>query len=148
MAKSDTGHNMQGRKIANLGKVVVHTKKHKIHRGFSKEDFISDHVRVLDENGNESSFPLKDLKAIFFVKEFTSDPAYDEVLLLGKQQPRPWLWAHVRFKDGEIIEGKVRNGKELIDNSPGFFIWISDQFANSESVFVLKDYVETFSIMG
>ena len=148
MGKAGNERKTQGRKIDSLGKVIIHTRKHKILRGFSKEEFINEEVRILDENGKESLYPLKDLKAIFFVKEFTSDPAYDEVLFLGKEKPLPWLWVHVQFEDGEIIEGRIKNGKGLIDNSPGFFIWTSDEFANSESVYVVKDSIVEFSIVG
>lgn len=145
-AKKNSGNS--NRNIDNLGKVVVHTREHKIHRGFSKKEFIGDDVRVLDESGNESTFPLKNLKAIFFVKEFNGDPAYDEVLFLRKEKPRPWLWVHIEFEDGEKIEGKIKNSEEIINGSKGFFIWISDEYANSESVFVVKGSIRKFKIMG
>jgi len=136
------------RRIDTLGKVVLHTRKHQIYRGFSKKEFIGDSVRILDENGKESSYPLTDLKAVFFVREFNGDPAYDEVLFLRKEQPRPWLWVHVEFEDGEVIEGRIKNDEEIINGSKGFFVWISDEFANSESVFVVKESIRRFKIMG
>ena len=136
------------RSIKSMGKVVIHTRKHEIHRGFSKKEFIGDKVRILDENGKESTFPLKDLKAVFFVKEFDGDPAYDEVVFLRKEKPRPWLWVHIEFEDGEIIEGKIKNNEEIIMASDGFFIWFSDEFANSESVYVVKNAIKKFKIMG
>ncbi len=144
--KKNTGSS--DRNIDNLGKVVIHTRDHKIHRGFSKKEFIGKNVKILDESGNESTFPLKDLKAIFFVKEFNGDPAYDEVLFLKKEKPRPWLWVHVEFEDGEMIEGKIRNSEEIINSSDGFFVWISDEYANSESVYIVKNSIHKFKIMG
>jgi Family of unknown function (DUF6982) len=136
------------RSIKSMGKVVIHTRKHDIHRGFSKKEFIGDKVRILDENGKESTYPLQDLKAVFFVKEFDGDPAYDEVLFLRKEKPRPWLWVHIEFEDGEIIEGRIKNNEEIIMDSNGFFIWFSDEFANSESVYVVKTSIKEFKIMG
>ena len=148
MAKPKKDKGPSNRNIDTLGKVVIHTREHKIHRGFSKKEFIGDSVRILDENGKESTFPLKDLKAVFFVKEFTGDPAYDEVLFLRKEEPRSWLWVHIEFEDGEKIEGKMKNNEEIINNSDGFFIWFSDEFSNSESVYVVKNFIRKFIIMG
>ena len=148
MANPKKNTDSFNRNIDNLGKVVIHTRDHKIHRGFSKKEFIGKNVRILDENGNESTFPLKDLKAVFFVKEFNGDPAYDEVLFLKKEKPRPWLWVHVEFEDGEMIEGKIRNSEEIINGSDGFFVWISDEYANSESVYIVKNSIRKFNIMG
>ncbi|MFH1966155.1 MAG: hypothetical protein ABIJ42_11560 [Acidobacteriota bacterium] len=148
MAKPKMIKGPSNRNIDTLGKVVIHTREHKTHRGFSKRKFIGDGVRILDENGNESTFPLKDLKAVFFVKAFSGDPAYDEVLFLRKETPRPWLWVHIEFEDGEKIEGKIKNNEEIINGSDGFFIWFSDEFSNSESVYVVKDFIRKFRIMG
>ena len=148
MANAKKNMDIPIRNIDNLGKVVVHTREHKIHRGFSKKEFIGDNVRILDESGNESTFPIKDLKAIFFVKEFNGDPAYDEVLFLKKETARPWLWVHVEFEDGEILEGRIRNSEEIINGSNGFFIWVSDEYANSQSVYVVKKSIRKFKIMG
>jgi len=148
MADSRKPLNNPSRKVDSMGKVVVHTRKHQIHRGFSKKELITDEIRVLDENGEEKTFSLSELKAVFFVKDFSSDPAYDEVIFLGKDKPHPWLWAHVEFEDGEIIEGRIRNGEELISNDEGFFLWISDKYANNESVYVIKASVRRFRIMG
>ncbi len=148
MANAKKNMDIPIRNIDNLGKVVVHTREHKIHRGFSKKEFIGDNVRILDESGNESTFPIKDLKAIFFVKEFNGDPAYDEVLFLKKETARPWLWVHVEFEDGEILEGRIRNSEEIINGSTGFFIWVSDEYANSQSVYVVKKSIRKFKIMG
>jgi len=148
MANPKKNTDSFNRNIDNLGKVVIHTRDHKIHRGFSKKEFIGKNVRILDENGNESTFPLKDLKAVFFVKEFNGAPAYDEVLFLKKEKPRPWLWVHVEFEDGEMIEGKIRNSEEIINGSDGFFVWISDEYANSESVYIVKNSIRKFNIMG
>lgn len=148
MADSKKSLNNPSRKVDSMGKVVIHTRKHQIHRGFSKKELMSDDIRVLNENGKESIFPLDDLKAVFFVKEFSSDPAYDEVIFLGNDKPHAWLWAHVEFEDGEIIEGRIRNGEELISNDKGIFLWISDEYANNESVYVIKTSVRRFRIMG
>lgn len=148
MADSGKNPNNSTRKIDNMGKVVVHTRKHQVYRGFSKKEFIGKSVRILDENGNESDFPLKDLKAVFFVREFSGDPAYDEVIFLRKDKPRPWLWAHVEFEDGEVIEGRIKNEEDIVNHAEGFFLWLSDEFANSESVYVIKDFIRKFRIMG
>jgi hypothetical protein len=148
MAKASKNAGNSSRNIDNLGKVVIHTREHKIHRGFSKKEFIGDDVRILDESGDEYTFAVKDLKAIFFVKEFNGDPAYDEVLFLRKEKPRPWLWVHVEFEDGEIIEGRIENNEEIINGTNGFFVWISDEYANSQSVFVVKNSIRKFKIMG
>lgn len=148
MARAGKNLKNSNRKIENMGKVVIHTRKHQVYRGFSKKEFINDSIRILDEDGKESTFSLQDLKALFFVKEFSGDPSYDEVLFLNKKEPSPWLWVHVEFEDGETIEGRIKNDKEIIMDSKGFFLWISDELANSDTVYVIKDAIRTFRVVS
>lgn len=136
------------RQESNFGKVILRTRDRRLIKGFSKSDFIDDDsVRLIDAKGNQETHTLGELKAIFFVKDFGGDPDYRVVRFFGKGEPNQWLWAHVVFEDGEVMEGRVRNSRALFD-SPGFYLWPSDEGTNNDVVFVIKSAVADFRIMG
>jgi hypothetical protein len=135
------------RQESTFGKVIVRTKDGKLHRGFSKADFIGEEVRLIDAKGNQREFRLDELKAVFFVKDFSGDTQYRPVSFFGKEPESAWLWVQVTFQDGEVLEGRVRNNLSLID-SPGFFLWLSDEGANNDTAFVVKSAIKDFRVMG
>lgn len=130
-----------------FGKVVVRALDGRLFKGFSKADFIGDEVQLIDAKGNPTKIPLGELKAVFFVRDFQGKPEYDEVRFFAKEPPRPWLWVRVRFTDGEVLEGRVRNNLSLLDPK-GFYIWTSDEEANHEMAFVVKAALEEFTVLG
>jgi hypothetical protein len=130
-----------------LGKVIVRTRDKRIFRGFSKSELINDKVHVIDAKGNQQEFDLEDLKAVFFVKDFDGDPSYREVRFVRGSAVAQWLWAQATFFDGEVIEGRLRNGMSLFD-SRGVFLWLSDEEANNEVVFVVRSALRDFRIVG
>lgn len=131
----------------NLGKVIVRTRDKQIFRGFSKSDLINDKVHLIDAKGNQREFDLQDLKAVFFVRDFEGDPSYREVRFIRGSAVSPWLWAQATFFDGEVIEGRVRNGLAMLD-AKGVFLWLSDEGANNEVVFVVRSALRDFRIVG
>jgi hypothetical protein len=135
------------RQESTFGKVIVRTKSGELHRGFSKAEFIGEQVRLIDAKGNQHEFRLDELKAVFFVKDFSGDTQYRAVSFFGKEPESPWLWAQVTFKDDEVLEGRVRNDLSLID-SPGFFLRLSDEGANNDTAYVVKSAVKDFRVMG
>jgi hypothetical protein len=132
---------------SSLKKVVVRLRDGNALPGFSRSEFVGEEVTLIDRQGKEQLFSADELKAVFFVKEFNGDPQYDELRFLERDAPPQWLWVHIKFYDGELIEGRVKNGKDLLQ-SPGFFLWFSDETANSQFAYVFKSAVEEFEIVG
>jgi hypothetical protein len=92
--------------------------------------------------------PLESLKAVFFVRDFDGNPEYDVVRFLNPNTKNPrWIIAEVHFKDGEVVEGRVRNNFEFL-NDPGFYLWPSDEIGNTELMYLVKEAVKGFRIIG
>lgn len=137
------------RRNSELGKVVIQTRDKKIHRGFSKSEFISkSKVKIIDAKGDQCEMPLETLKAVFFVRDFGGNPEYDVVRFLNPNTKNPkWVIAEVQFKDGEVVEGRVRNDFDFL-NDPGFYLWPSDEIGNTELMYLVKEAVKGFRIIG
>jgi hypothetical protein len=75
---------------------------------------------------------MKDLKAVFFVKEFSGKPEYQEKT--GVDERTHGRKIEVNFRDGEKIVGKTEgyNPQKL-----GFFMTPGDQDSNNVRIFVI-----------
>ncbi len=133
------------RKESTFGKVIVRTRDKKLFRGFSKAEFIGEKVQVIDAKGKRQDFPLDELKAIFFVREFEGDASYREVRFLTSESLPTWLWIQVTFCDGEVMEGKIRNDRSLLDPQ-GFFMWVADEGTNNELVYIVRSALKDLRV--
>ena len=103
-------------------------------------------LHIQDRNGFNSSVPVADSKAVFFVRTHDGEPEYEEVRfssgeLLGD------LWVRIRLIDGEVLEGSTTNSLDLMAG-PGFWLWPSDKLWNSSSIYVPKAAVVEFHVLG
>lgn len=96
-------------------------------------------IQVIKQDGSVRTIPIKDLKAIFFVKELNGkghkkgsweqeDP---NALKVGKK-------IVVTFKDGEKIKGKVLAEWQ---KGEGFFIYPIEKDSNNLKIFVVKSSI-------
>ena len=124
-------------------KVVVRYADGRIIKGYT-QDFSptnpSFHVHPFDPGTSMDAVDIlvRDLKAVFFVRDFLGDPNYQErkeffegARIIGKV-------LEVTFKDGEVIVGSsLRYDPER----PGFFISPADPKGNNLGVFVVSQAV-------
>ncbi len=81
---------------------------------------------------------LKDLKAVFFVKDFAGDPTYKErKRFLANEKPSGRV-IEVTFKDGEKIVGSTLG---YDSQRSGFFIFPADPQENNMRVFAVSKSV-------
>jgi hypothetical protein len=124
-------------------KVVVRYANGRILKGYT-EDFLptnpSFRVRPFNPETSEDSVEIliKDLKAVFFVREFLGDPNYMErkeflegAKIIGKG-------LEVTFKDGEFIVG---SSLSYDPERPGFFLSPADPKGNNLGIFVVSQAV-------
>jgi len=80
-----------------------------------------------------SDILLKDLKAIFFVKDFAGNPEYTNTS--GADAPKHGRKVVVTFRDGEELSGATEayNPQKL-----GFFVFPHDENGNNLRVFVVN----------
>jgi len=131
---------------STLHKVIVRTRDGEVIPGFANQDRIRNTLKIITQQGNEQTFNLDKLKAVFFVKDFQGNPEYDEIKFLNKQSVSSMIWVRVEFFDGEVLEGKILNNMELIC-SPGFYLSPSDQDTNNKRVYVIKSSLKNFIIL-
>ena len=77
---------------------------------------------------------MRDLKALFFVKEYEGDPAHVEQNEFDPARPPAGRQIRVRFKDGEVLIGTTTGYQP---GRPGFFISPADPESNIERCYVV-----------
>ena len=119
---------------AMINKVVIHSCQGDITKGETSDFFPNKDVfHLKKENaGALEKIHIKDLKAVFFVKDFTGNAAYTEKndverVGLGRK-------IKVQFKDSETLTGYTQG---YAPNRPGFFVVPCDPDSNNLRVFVV-----------
>ncbi len=126
-------------------KVVVRFLDQRIAKGTIQN--FHPHKRSIDLKDHSSDevtkVSLRELKAIYFVKSFKGDPAYND----NNNISRPVLGKRVKicFKDGEILYGYTQSFSQ---NSLGFFVVPADPDSNNEKIFVNRDATDTIALVG
>jgi hypothetical protein len=77
---------------------------------------------------------MKDLKAVFFVKDYAGNSDYHETKEFDPGKPVPGRKIRVVFKDTEILIGTTQGYQP---GRPGFFVMPSDPKSNCDRCFVV-----------
>ena len=126
-------------------KVVVHYANGKVIKGFTG-DFSPNkdlfHLFLAtDPTGEAIEVLMQDLKAVFFVRDFTGDPQYNErkIFLEGDK-------GHGRKLEVTCIDDELLVGSTLgYDPSrKGFFVFPADPNSNNIRVFVVSSAMKQF----
>lgn len=81
---------------------------------------------------------IKDLKAVFFVRDFVGDPSYNERKCFAEGERPPGRKVKVTFRDGEVLVGStVGYDRRRL----GFFLIPADPKSNNLRVFVVNSAV-------
>ena len=119
-------------------KVVIHYVNGKIAKGFTQDFFPNKDRFHLSPASKPSGDPvevlLKDLKAIFFVRDFTGNSQYAErKKYLEGEQPQGRK-VEVTFSDNEILVGSTLG---YDPKRPGFFVFPADPKSNNIRLFAV-----------
>ena len=90
--------------------------------------------------GDVVEVSLDDLKAIFFVRDFTGNATHVERKMLAPGDRPQGRLMEVTCKDGEVIVGTTTG---YDPKRPGFFLFPIDPSANNVRVFVVTSGVRT-----
>lgn len=130
-------------------KAVVRFSDGSVEKGFirnfspNKECF---HLQPHEKSSGQDMRQIwvRDLKAIFFVKDFGGNSAYDErrEFLAGEKTPGRKI--EVLFRDGEKLVGTTLGYEP---GRPGFFIHPVDDGSNNIRVFVVQSSVDKVRIL-
>jgi hypothetical protein len=126
-----------------LIKVVFRYADGRVVKGYTRDFFPnkpSFHVEVIfgDNEGKAIEVQLKDLKAVFFVRDFIGNPSYDERKDFLEGQQVVGRKVRVLFKDGEVLIGSTLG---CDPKRQGFFLFPADPETNNLKVFVVMSAV-------
>ncbi len=122
-----------------MNKVVVRFADGRIVKG-TTADFVATkdlfHVKVTTDTAGAKPMEvhLKDLKALFFVRDFTGDSKHVHSNDFDPSLPPAGRKIRVEFKDGEILVGTTAGYQP---GRPGFFLVPADQGSNSERCYII-----------
>jgi hypothetical protein len=126
-----------------LTKIVVRYADGRIIKGYT-QDFLptnpSFHVQPFDSGTSTDAVDIlvRDLKALFFVRDFLGNPNYQERKEIFEGAKIIGKVLEVTFKDGERIVG---SSLSYDPERPGFFIFPADPEENNLGVFVVSESV-------
>ena len=90
--------------------------------------------------GDVVEVKLEELKAIFFVRDFTGNAKHLERKQLAPGERTQGRLMEVTFKDGEVVVGTTTG---YDPKRPGFFLFPIDPSANNARVFLVASAVRT-----
>jgi len=122
-----------------MNKVVARFTDGRTVKGMTS-DFVpaKDVFHVSEASAQPGAKPLeiqmRDLKALFFVKDLVGDPLHDQLNEFDPARPPVGRRIRVEFSDGEVLVGTTQGYQP---NRPGFFVEPADGGSNIERCYVL-----------
>ena len=122
-----------------MNRVVARYVDGRMVKGFTS-DFIpaKDRFHVAAAGAPAGSRPVeiekKDLKALFFVKDFEGNPLHEERKEFDPARPTVGRRIRVVFSDGEVLVGTTLGYQQ---GRPGFFLESVDHESNIERCYVV-----------
>lgn len=132
-----------------MNKVVVRFADGRMIKGTTADFFPNkDLFHVSVETDPDGSKPIEintnDLKALFFVKDFSGDPQHVEGNEFDPDHPPVGRQIKVVFSDGEILLGTTTGYQP---KRPGFFIVPADTSSNIERCYVIAAATQEVSFI-
>jgi hypothetical protein len=103
-------------------------------------------LELLNTTGNVVAIDLKDIKCVFFVRDFSESDSLPRKTFTTRPRSEG-LWVRIRFKDGEVLEGLMPN--DLALNTPeGFLVNPPDLRSNVQRMFVPRGALESLTVLA
>ncbi len=124
-------------------KVVARFADNRLIKGYTQDFFPNKslfHIHPVDSAGAKEGIEIlvKDLKALFFVRDFQGNPDYDESKEFSPKEQISGRKVEVAFLDGEVLVGTTLGYEP---KRPGFFLHPLDPKSNNIRVFVVSQAV-------
>ncbi len=102
-------------------------------------------VELMSEGGGVQILPYRDVRAIYFVRDW--DGGLEERQVFQTRPKMAGLWVHLKFRDGEAIEGIIPNNLMSLE-SGGFSVIPPNPFANTQRIFVPRSALVGVEVLG
>ena len=107
----------------------------------------ADGVEFLTPEGMLIAVPFSETKAVCFVREFETTPAWKPHRSFAARPKSSGLWVQLRFRDGDSLEGLIPN--DLLQTEPGGYSVIPpDPTFQNQRVFVPREALESVQVLG
>lgn len=128
-------------------KVIVRKMDRDTVNGYVSAAFIADgKVEVLNTAGNVVGVDLRDVKGVYFVREFGDSESLTRKTFTSRPRTEG-LWVRLRFRDNEVIEGMMPN--DLVqDGAAGFSIIPPDTRSNTQRIFVPHSALAEMTVLA
>jgi hypothetical protein len=103
-------------------------------------------LELLNTAGNVVTIELKDIKVVYFVREF-GDADSPRRKTFTTRPRTEGLWVRLRFKDNEVLEGMMPNDLSLT-TAEGFLINPPDLRSNTQRLFVPRSALESLNVLA
>ena len=129
-------------------KVVVLLLDRTLLRGYLNPAKLGDAeaVDLLTPGGEHRTFPIKDVRSIYFVREFTDNFEPERKAFLSRPKLEG-LWVRLKFRDNDCIEGVVPNDLlSLLDR--GVQITPPDLHGATVRIFIPRTALSEMTVLG
>jgi len=129
-------------------KVIVRKMDRDTIQGYvSPSDFVREgKLELLNTSGNVVAIDLKDIKGVYFVREFGDSESLTRKTFASRPRTEG-LWVRLRFKDNETLEGMMPNDLSLT-TAEGFLINPPDLRTNTQRIFVPRTALESLTVLA
>jgi hypothetical protein len=104
-------------------------------------------VEVLTREGQLLLVPYKDLKAVYFVREFDVGKEEEEKKLFQSRPKLGGLWVRMRFVDDDLLDGILPNDLLQVTGH-GVTVTPPDPYSNNQKIFVPRLALREFLVLG
>jgi hypothetical protein len=129
-------------------KVVVRFLDRNVLRGYLNPSKLGDSetLDLLTPDGEQRSFAEKDVRSIYFVREFADDFEPERKAFLSRPK-LDGLWVRLKFRDEDTIEGIVPNDLlSLLDR--GVQITPPDLHGTTLKIFIPRTALTEMTVLG
>ena len=107
---------------------------------------LSEPIDLMTAEGAQRTLPLKDVRAIYFVRDFSSDFEPERKAFLSRPK-LDGLWVRLTFLDNETMEGVVTNDLLALLDS-GVQITPPDLNGSTVRIFVPRTALAGMTVLG
>lgn len=110
-------------------------------------NFVQDgKLELLNTAGNVVGIELKDIKGVYFVREFAESDTLTRKTFTSRPRTEG-LWVRLKFRDNEVMEGMMPN--DLSQSMPeGFLVNPPDLRSNTQRIFVPRSALASLTVLA
>ena len=130
-------------------RVVVRKMDNEVLRGYvNPQSYLKpDGVEILTVMGQVVFLPYKEVKGVYFVRDFDGDRNHLERKVFASRPKLDGLWLRMKFKDNEVLDGILPNNLLLVAEK-GFTVVPPDPYANNQKIYIPKSSLAELTVLG